>query len=154
MNRWAKSVLIAGALIGMETFAGCTPDLESLKANTDVRSGDFLDGTYSGVSPVDALGATGEVELTIAGGDIVRVSFLVRQSDGSVKDAEYGKVGGQIMVPELYEQAQRAVAAQITYAEQLEKVDDLSQVDVVTGASVSYQSFVAAVADALAKARS
>ncbi|MDR1431716.1 MAG: FMN-binding protein [Propionibacteriaceae bacterium] len=148
-----KSALLASAVIGMEALAGCSADLEQLKANTDVRSGDFADGTYSGVSPIDALGATGEVELTISGGNIVRVSFLVRQADGSVKDSEYGKVGGQIAVPALYEQAQRAVAAQITYAEELEQVDDLGKVDVVTGASISYQSFVAAVADALEKAR-
>ncbi|MDR1791517.1 MAG: FMN-binding protein [Propionibacteriaceae bacterium] len=111
------------------------------------------DGTYSGVSEVDALGATGEIELTITDGDITDVRFQVRQSDGSLKDAEYGKVAGKIVAQQTYDAAQRAVAAQAVYAEQLEEVDDPREVDLVTGASVTYSSFLGAVADALAKAR-
>jgi major membrane immunogen (membrane-anchored lipoprotein) len=149
-----RPALALGVLLAAGAFAGCgQADVASLVQDADVRAGGFADGSWSGKSGVDALGATGEVELEIAGGDIVGVRFQVRQPDGSVKDEEYGKVAGQVVVPEMYEKAQRAVAAQQVYASELEELDDLAAVDAVTGASVTYKSFVEAVADALAQAR-
>ncbi|MDR1710686.1 MAG: FMN-binding protein [Propionibacteriaceae bacterium] len=142
-----------GGAAALLLLAGCGSGVDALLQDTNVAAGGFADGTFAGASSPDDLGATGEVELTIAGGDITQVTFRVRQPDGTLKDAEYGKVGGEILSEQLYQQAQKAVAAQVTYAQELEALDDLSQVDVVTGASITYKSFVGAVADALAKAR-
>ena len=52
-----------------------------------------------------------------------------------------------------YQKAQTAVRAMAQYAEQLEEVKKLSDVDVISGATISYNQFVEAVEDALHQAK-
>ncbi len=112
----------------------------------------YKDGTYSGASNPDDRGAYGEATIVIAENKISDCEFVTWQADGSLKDAEYGKVGGEISNPDFYEKAQLAVNAMAKYAEQLEETQKLSDVDAITGATISYNQFVEAVESALEQA--
>jgi major membrane immunogen (membrane-anchored lipoprotein) len=138
----------AAAAAALLALGGCADSADPLAG---LELDGLADGTYAGAGEVDDLGATGEVTITIAGGDITDVRFQVRQEDGSLKDGEYGKVAGQ-EIAGIYDKAQKAVAAQAIYAQELERLDDPRLVDVVAGASVTHRSFLSAVADALRKA--
>ncbi|MDR0423997.1 MAG: FMN-binding protein, partial [Clostridiales Family XIII bacterium] len=109
----------------------------------------YTDGAYSGVSSLDDEGAYAEVDITIEEGKISACSFVTRQSDGSLKDADYGKVNGEVSNRDYYDKAQLAVAAMGQYADDLVETGDISQVDAITGATIAYDQFREAVADAL-----
>lgn len=113
----------------------------------------FRDGTYTGTSSTDEAGAYGEATITLDANDIVAAEYATRQADGTIKDEEYGKANGEIVNEDFYDDAQDAVAAMQEYAEQLVEVDDPDDVDVVSGATISYRQFVEAVTDAMDQAR-
>lgn len=118
-------------------------------------SGDvtYLDGTYTGVSDEDDDGAYAEVTLTLSGGEISDCDFVTWQKDGTAKNNEdYGKIGGVIANPDYYAKAQLAVEAMEQYAQQLLVVQDAQQIEAVTGATISYDQFQQAVANALKQA--
>lgn len=140
---------LAAALVGGLALAGCSAESTSL----DVAAGGFADGTYTGVSRPDDQGGYGEVSVTIAGNDVTATEFVLKEADGSVKGEDYGKTNGEIISQEVYAKAQAGIAAAPGYAAQFVETDDLSAVDVVTGASLSHVQFLEAVADALADAR-
>jgi major membrane immunogen (membrane-anchored lipoprotein) len=107
------------------------------------------DGVYTGVSSEDDDGAYGEVTVTVEGGAITACTFVTWQKDGSVKDAEYGKVNGEISNQDFYDKAQLAVRAMQAYADALVEVQSPEEVDAVTGATIAHGQFLEAVADAL-----
>jgi major membrane immunogen (membrane-anchored lipoprotein) len=107
------------------------------------------DGVYTGVSSEDDTGAYGEATITVEDGAITACSFVTWQKDGSVKDAEYGKVNGEISNQEYYDKAQLAVAAMQQYADALVELQSPDEVDAVTGATIAHGQFLEAVADAL-----
>lgn len=146
MNRGhrAAAVLLTGLAL-----AGCSEPVA-----TDVADGGFADGSYTGLSAPDDTGAFGEISITIAGSDITAAEFLLKEADGALKDADYGKTNGEIINEEVYARAQAGIAAAPVYAARLVETDDLAEVDLVTGASLSHAQFVEAVTDALAQARS
>ena len=118
--------------------------------DTDVTAGGFTDGTYTGRSQADDNGEYGAIKLTIGGGDdITAATFQLYEKSGHVKDSEYGKVNGQIMDVNAYHRAQEGIVAAPKYAAQLVSTDDLAKVDVISGATLSYQQFEEAVQDAL-----
>lgn len=137
------------ALLSGIALAGCSGEA----VDVNVGDGGFTDGTFTGRSSADDKGAWGEVTLTIAGNDVTAVTFVLRQSDGTAQDENYGKVNGKIINEETYRKAQAAVAAAPQYAARLEETDDLDAVDAITGASLSHRQFVEAVTDALDQAR-
>jgi major membrane immunogen (membrane-anchored lipoprotein) len=145
MPELKKSIALLCLGLGL---AGCGYD-----EAVNVREGDFRDGEFSGVSTPDDTGAVGEVTVRIQGNDVVSAEFHVRQADGSLKDAEYGKTNGEIISKQAYDKAQQAVAAEAEYAAALVANDDLNAVDVIAGASLNHRAFVEAVTDALGKAR-
>jgi major membrane immunogen (membrane-anchored lipoprotein) len=106
------------------------------------------DGVYTGVSSEDDKGAYGEVSVTVEDGAITACSFVTWQKDGSVKDAEYGKVNGEIANQEFYDKAQLAVRAMRQYADALAEVQSPEEVDAITGATIAHGQFLEAVADA------
>ncbi len=140
----AAAVLLTGLAL-----SGCAGE----PADVDVADGGFADGTYAGVSSPDDEGGYGDVRLTIAGDDITDVEFALKQADGTAKRADYGKTNGEIVNEEIYARAQAGIAAAPSYAARLVETDDLGQVDVITGASLTHDQFVEAVSDALGSAR-
>jgi major membrane immunogen (membrane-anchored lipoprotein) len=139
---------LALATLGGLALTGCSQLID-----TDVRHGGYTDGTYSGRSSPDDDGGYGEVSLTITGNDITAATFVLRQADGSVKDADYGRTNGQVISQDTYRKAQTGIAAAPEYAAALVEADSLNDVHAITGASLSHQQFVDAVKDALRSAR-
>ncbi|MDR3301915.1 MAG: FMN-binding protein [Spirochaetaceae bacterium] len=110
------------------------------------------DGVYSGRSEADDTGAYGEVQLTIAEGNIADCRFVTWQKDGTIKGADYGKVNGEISNQAYYDKAQLAVRAMDVYAQQYVATQKLEAVDAISGATNSHNQFREAVADALEQA--
>ena len=106
------------------------------------------DGLYTGVSGADDDGAYGEVSITVEDGAIADCVFVTWQKDGSVKDAEYGKVNGEIASQEFYDKAQLAVRAMGQYADALVETQSPEKVDAISGATIAHGQFLEAVADA------
>jgi major membrane immunogen (membrane-anchored lipoprotein) len=111
------------------------------------------DGVYSGRSEADDSGAYGEVELVIAEGNVTDCRFVTWQRDGTIKDADYGKVNGEISNQAYYDKAQLAVRAMDAYAEAYVRGQSLKAVDAVSGATIAYNQFREAVGEALDQAR-
>jgi major membrane immunogen (membrane-anchored lipoprotein) len=107
------------------------------------------DGIYSGKSSPDDTGAWAEVTITVNAGKIASCDFITRQKDGTIKDADYGKVNGEISNQAFYDKAQLAVRAMKAYAEQYQEAGNLDAVDAVSGATNSYNQFIEAVEEAL-----
>ncbi|MDR1616015.1 MAG: FMN-binding protein [Syntrophomonadaceae bacterium] len=134
-------VFLCSLLLVLALISGCGSSSSSYK-----------DGVFIGKSTEDDRGAYGEVTLTIKSGEIAGCQFVTWQKDGSVKDEEYGKVNGVIANQDYYDKAQLAVTAMARYAGQLEEVKRLDAVDVVSGATNSYDQFTEAVQSALEQA--
>lgn len=113
----------------------------------------YKDGTYTGKSAPDDQGAYGEATITIKDRQITGCNYVTWQSDGTVKDEEYGKVNGEISNQDYYDKAQNAVKAMEQYAQELINVQRPEDVDAVSGATISYNQFVEAVKSALEEAK-
>ena len=136
--------LLFVSILALGLFAGCG------KAS---GSTSYKDGTYTGKSGQDDKGAYGEASVTIIENKITDCKYVTRQSDGSIKDEEYGKVNGEISNRDYYDKAQLAVKAMQQYAQELVKVQKLEEVDAVSGATIAHDQFTEAVKDALAQAK-
>ena len=119
----------------------------------------FADGTYTGQSAVwededEGNGnGYGVAEVTITDGKISACTFETFEPDGTKKEGEeYGMVNGKIGNQDYYNKAQRALAANEVYADQLVQNGTLDGVDLVSGATISYNEFQEAVNNALDEA--
>jgi major membrane immunogen (membrane-anchored lipoprotein) len=121
----------------------------ALTALLSCAKGTLKDGVYSGKSSPDDKGAYGEVTVTVSGGKIAACRFVTWQKDGSVKDADYGKVNGEVSNADYYAKAQLAVRAMDQYARALVEKQDVNKIDAVSGATNSYNQFIEAADDAL-----
>ncbi len=125
---------------------------------TGCGSANYADGTYEGKSQVyegDEEGngdGYGVVTLTIKDNTITACEYKTYQTDGTFKDDDYGKQNGEIANKDYYAKAQKAVKACAVYAENLVG-KNLDDVDAITGATISYNEFREAVADALDQAK-
>ena len=124
--------------------------------------GSYKDGTYTAQSSVyesleddeDEGGAGyGVVTITIKDNVITACEFTTYEPDGTAKGEDYGKKDGEIANQDYYNKAQRAVKASQNYAEQLAAKGQLSEVDAITGATISYNEFNEAVELALKDAK-
>ncbi|MDR1589218.1 MAG: FMN-binding protein [Oscillospiraceae bacterium] len=115
--------------------------------------GGYKDGTYTGTSGKDEHGAYGEVTITIKDKKVSDCKFVTWQSDGTIKDENYGKENGVITNSDLYAEAQLAVNAMKSYAEQLVNKGKLSSVDAISGATATYNQFREAAEKALKEAK-
>jgi major membrane immunogen (membrane-anchored lipoprotein) len=113
----------------------------------------YQDGVFTGRSGEDDDGAYGEVTVTVQNGEISDCEFVTWQADGSIKDADYGKINGEISNQDFYDKAQLAVRAMSYYAEQLKTEKQLRGVDAVSGATIAYNQFEEAVQNALGAAK-
>ena len=136
--------LLFVAVLAAGLFAGCGKDSGSTV---------YKDGTYTGKSGQDDTGAYGEATVTIAGNKITDCKYVTWQSDGIIKDEEYGKVNGEISNRDYYDKAQFAVKAMQQYARELVEVQMPDEVDAVSGATIAYGQFVEAVKNALKEAK-
>ena len=114
----------------------------------------YKDGTYSGRSSdyeEDESGngaGYGTVELEIKDNKIVSCTFKMFELDGTQKDESYGAD----LSKENRLKAQKAVQSAEKYAQALVSAGSLDGVDVITGATISYNEFKEAVNDALNQA--
>jgi len=107
------------------------------------------DGSYEGQSTPDSRGAYAVVKIEVKNGKITSAEFLQYNSDGSLKDENYGKTSGE----ENYKKAQEALEASKKYPEKLVETQNVDKVDSVTGATSSWKQFQEAAKDAVAKAK-
>jgi major membrane immunogen (membrane-anchored lipoprotein) len=121
-------------------FAGCGP-------------ASYKDGEYSATSGKDDKGAYAEVTLTIKNGKVADCVFITWQKDGSVKDENYGKINGEISNREYYAKAQLALRAMEQYRREYLASGSADGVNVVSGATVSYNQFLEALDKALEEAK-
>lgn len=112
------------------------------------RSADFINEEESD----EAGNGYGVVQLTIKDGKITECDYKTYELDGTLKDENYGKENGEIKNKDFYQKAQRARSACDNYAKQLVSKGDIDEVDAVSGATVNYNEFKEAVAEALKKA--
>ena len=122
-------------------------------------SASYKDGTYTGQSAMyegedDGSGAGyGVVSLTLKDNKITACEYNTYELDGTLKDENYGKKDGEVANQDFYNRAQRARLACPKYAEQLVATGDLSKVDGISGATISYTEFKEGVTDALNQAK-
>lgn len=112
-------------------------------------SSGYKDGSYKGENVDDENGSSMQVEITIKDNKIITCTMIARDSEGNVKDENYGKSAGDIM----YKKAQRAVEGMAKYPDLLVETGNIEDVDAVAGATVSGKQFKLAVEDALKKAK-
>ena len=125
---------------------------------TGCGAANYADGTYEGKSQVyegDEEGngdGYGVVTITIKDNTITACEYKTYQTDGTLKDDDYGKQNGEIANKDYYAKAQKAVKACSVYAEDLVG-KELGDVDAITGATISYNEFKEAAANALDQAK-
>ena len=127
-------------------------------------SATYSDGTYTAQSEVyvaedaeDDESAAGNgygvVTITIENNKITACDFSTYMADGTLKDEDYGKEGGEVKNSDYYNKAQKAVAACEEYASQLVQNGTLDGIDAISGATVNYNEFKEAVNAALEQAK-
>lgn len=144
--------------IGLFMMMACVIGLTSCGGN---KAG-YSDGDYEGKSSAsDEADADtqsggngcGVVDITISGGIITGCTFKTYEPDGTLKAEAYGMEEGRISNRDYYNKAQKAVAACDQYAEELVQGGSVKDVDAISGATVNYNLFKAAVEDALKQAK-
>ena len=108
------------------------------------------DGTYTVESSLDEKLGKSVLTLTIRDKKIVNAEFTGYDLFGNVKDEDYGSLTGKDSAD--YKKAQVAVKAIKTYPAQLVETQDLSKVDAISGATISYGQFVETTRRAVAEA--
>lgn len=132
-----KSYYLAAVLVLLFTLASCGG-----------KTG-YKDGTYTGEYSEKEGIVNMQVELTIEDNKITACSMKAYGKDGKVKDETYGD-GLDDKNKELAKLAYQGFSQ---YADLLVEKQDISEVDAISGATVSYKEFKAAVEDALSKAK-
>ncbi len=112
-------------------------------------SSGLKDGTYSGEYLSEEHGSSTTVNLTIKDQKIVDCELIAKDDKGNLKDENYGKDAGDLN----YKKAQRAVAGMKQYPEMLIELQNVDDIEAVSGASVSLIEFRLAVKEALKKAQ-
>lgn len=151
MKKKVLGLILAGAA-GAFALAGCAGGSQTV----DDKTASLKPGTYTGQSSEndEEGGGYATVSLTIGENNAIEnVVFETFEKNGKSKyTEEYGKINGEASNKAYYEKAQKAVEASKGYAEQYMKVQSLTEVDAVSGATISYNQFVEAVQSALQKA--
>ncbi len=105
----------------------------------------YKDGTYEGEHNNNGNVAT--VKITLKEGVITECSAEFRDKTGEIKGENYGKDRDKAS----YEKAQIAAKNMVKYPEKLVEVGSLEGLEAISGATISYKEFKAAVEDALLK---
>lgn len=149
-NFFAAAVLICAAIF----ICGCGSDKSDTTAPKPAQNKIDLsktkDGTYTVESSLDEKLGKSVLTLTIKDKKITAAEFTGYDLFGNAKDEEYGSLTGKDSAD--YKKAQVAVKAIKTYPQQLVETQDLSKVDAISGASISYSQFVETTTTALNEA--
>lgn len=145
--------LFLAALTGGIILAGCS----GTSPTVDEKITRLKPGTYTGQSSTNEDengGGYTIVKLTIGENNrIDDVQLEVFDNNGKSKFSDdYGKTFGEITDEEAYKKAVNAAEAAKEYVEQYLKTQSLSEVDAITGATISYDQFIEAADIALQKA--
>lgn len=114
------------------------------------KSSTIKDGVYEGSASSEGdTKSTVNVKITIKDMKITEVNAQEFDKNNKIKDEEYGKKSGE----NNYKLAQKAVNGFKKYPEMLIKVQNIDEVDSISGSTVSYKLFKEAVKNALEKAK-
>ena len=149
-----KGIITCGVILGLALTAcssggesADTSAAESLTEAADTSAGAV---TYTGESDKDEHGGMIRVTIEIKDSAISTVTTENLDGEGKEKGEEYGKETNN---EGLYKKAQDSVAGTAQYGPALESAKDISKVDVVSGATQSYEAFKVAVNRALESAK-
>lgn len=138
-NNGAKNTATENNTKAEETTNGANENKESM----------LKDGTYTGKSSEDDYGATIEVTVTVADGKISDTEVKNLNADGSEKGETYGEEAGE----EGHKIAQDTLKASQEYGKELKEKGSVEEVEVITGATQSYDQFVEAANSAIEQAK-
>ena len=134
------TIICAAAML----MTGCGDDAKKnpapKPAQNKIDLANAKDGTYIVESSLDEKLGKSILTLTIKDKKIVAADFEGYDLFGNVKGEDYGSLTGKDSAD--YKKAQVAVKAIKTYPAQLVETQDLSKVDAISGASISYGQFV------------
>ena len=132
-------------------LTGCGSDeLSTPKVNTyKINLSNAKDGIYTVESSLDAQLGKSVLTLTIRDKKITAAEFAGFDINGKRKDENYGEFAATV---DDYQKAQAAVDAIKIYPAQLVETQDLSKVDAISGATISYNQFVETVTRAVEEA--
>ncbi|MBR0289149.1 MAG: FMN-binding protein [Selenomonadaceae bacterium] len=138
MKKFFAIICVIGILI-----SGCD-DEEKISApklpQNKIDLSNVKNGTYTIESSLDENFGKSVLTLTIKDKKIVAAEFTGYDLFGNVKGENYGSLTGKDSAD--YRKAQVAVDAIKIYPQQLVEMQDLSKVDAISGASISYGQFV------------
>ena len=97
------------------------------------------DGIYTVESSLDENFGKSVLTLTIRDKKIIAAEFAGYDLFGKIKDENYGSLASTVAD---YQKAQAAVDAMKIYSDKLVETQDLSKVDAISGATISYNQFV------------
>lgn len=154
MKKRILGMILAGAA-GAAFLAGCAGS-ETNDVTVD-ESAVLKPGVYTGQSSEsdeDDGGGYAIVKITVGdNNEIEDVDFETFQKNGETKYTEtYGMINGAISNQDYYDKAQAAVEASKEYAKQYLETKSLTDVDAISGATISYNQFKESVSIALEKA--
>ncbi len=101
----------------------------------------LTDGTYESTSEKDEWGGYAQMKVEVKDGKIISCDLNFYEKNGNIKGEDYGKEDGVIKNPGLYKIAQNAIAQNSKYAEALIEQQEPEFVEVISGATVSYELF-------------
>lgn len=146
MKNFLAAIICAAFLIG-----GCGEEKTPPKpAQNKIDLSRARDGTYTVESSLDDKLGKSILTLTIKDKKIIAADFEGYDLFGNVKGEDYGSLTGKDSAD--YKKAQVAVKAIKIYPAQLVETQDLSKVDAISGASISYEQFVETATTALNEA--
>ncbi len=109
----------------------------------------YKDGTYLGEYVDEEGKGKVEVSITLEDNKFMDCTMVSYDEEGNVKGETYGENSGKAN----YELAQIALQGMKQYPGILLEVQDIDEVDAVSGATISHKQFISAVKDALKKAK-
>lgn len=109
---------------------------------------EYGDGTFEGAYADEENGGKTVVKLTLKDQKITDCILESTDKKGNPKDENYGKEAGDAN----YQKAQRAVQGMKEYPQMLIDVQNIDDVEAVSGATVTHKEFQIAVKEALKKA--
>lgn len=141
-----KKILIAAVAVFVAVSAfGCNKKEEKTVV--------YKDGMYQGKSAIDEWGGYVTADITVKDGKITDVVLGNFDAGGKEKDETYGMQDGEIKNEGLYNIAQNAVKFSTEYPSKLIEKQDVEKIDVISGATVTLNSFKEAVNTALKDAK-
>ena len=156
MKKITLRIVTIGLALAAFCFAGCNKNKDAAQqSGQSVQAAvRYKDGVYKAISGIkDDWGGNAEVTITVKDGKIIDCEFLSYGKDGTIKGEDYGKIDGVIKNAGLYKIAQDAIKNAVKYGPKLVETQQPDKVDVIAGATVSYELFQNVVGIALKQAK-